>query len=116
MVQALPYKDIKFANDTELETILNTADDAETGYMVEIDISFPKSIHKRLKQMPPCPEALIPKEEWFSEYQKLVREKTKSNTTCAKLVPHFHEHLRYCIHYRNLKFIKELGGYTGARA
>jgi hypothetical protein len=109
MVQALPYKDIKFANNTKLETILNTADDAETGYMVEVDLSFPKSIHKRLKQMPPCPEALVPREEWFSEYQKRVRKDTNSNTKCAKLVPHFHEHLRYCIHYRNLKYIKELG-------
>ena len=59
--------------------------------------------------MPPCPEALVPKEAWFSEYQKLVMKETKSNTKCAKLDPHFHEHVRYCIHYRNLKFIKELG-------
>ncbi len=101
MVQALPYKDIKFANETTLETILNTADDAETGYMVEIDLRFKNEIHERLKQMPPCPESLIPKEEWFSDYQKLLREETKSNTKCEKLVPHFNEHLRYCIHYRN---------------
>ncbi len=31
MVQALPYKDIKFSNETTLETILETADDAPTG-------------------------------------------------------------------------------------
>ena len=34
MVQALPYKDIKFSNETTLETILETTDDAATGYMV----------------------------------------------------------------------------------
>ena len=34
MVQALPYKDIKFSNETTLETILETADDASTEYMV----------------------------------------------------------------------------------
>ena len=57
MVQALPYKDIQFPNDTTLETILETADDAATGYMVELDISFDSSIHETLKkQMPPCPE------------------------------------------------------------
>jgi len=104
MVQALPYKDIKFSNDTTLETILETADDATTGYMVEIDISFDSSIHEKLKQMPPCPESIIPQEEWFSEYQKQVAKTTNSNTKTQKLVPHLNEHLKYCIHYRNLKF------------
>ena len=46
MVQALPYKYIKFSNDTTLETILATADDATTGYMAELDISFDSSIHE----------------------------------------------------------------------
>ncbi len=105
MVQALPYKDIKFSNDTTLETILNTDDNAETGYMVELDISFDSSIHEKLKEMPPCPESMAPKKEWLSGYQKLVAEKTNSKTKCVKLVPHLNEHLKYCIHYRNLKCI-----------
>ena len=104
MVQALPYKDIKFSNDTTLETILETADDAATGYMVELDISFDSSIHEKFKtHMPPCPESIIPREEWFSEYQKQVAKTTKSNIKTQKLVPHLNEHLKYCIHYRNLK-------------
>jgi hypothetical protein len=109
MVQSLPRKDLKFANETSIETILNTADDAETGYMVEIDIKFKREIHESLKQMPPCPESLTPKEAWFSDYQKQLQLQTKSNTKCAKLVPHLREHLNYCIHYRNLKFIEKLG-------
>lgn len=46
MVQSLPYKDIKFSNDTHLETILNTADDASTGYVAEVAILFYSSIHE----------------------------------------------------------------------
>ena len=109
MVQALPYKDIKFSNETTLETILEAADDASTGYMVEVDLSFDSSIHEKLKQMPPCPESIIPREEWFSDYQKQVAKTTHSNTKCPKLVPHLNEHLKYCMHYTNLKFIKQLG-------
>ena len=68
MVQDLPCKDIQLEAEgaISLETILNTADDAETGYTVEVDLSFPPEIHERLKQLPPCPETLAPKEEWFS--------------------------------------------------
>jgi len=108
MVQPSPYKDLNFSNDTTLGTISENEDDANTGYMVEIGISFDSSIHEKLKQMPPCPESIIPKEEWFSEYQKQVAKTTNSNTKSQKLVPHLHEHLKYCIHYRNLEFIKQL--------
>ncbi len=34
MVRAVPYKDSKFSNETTLETILETDDNATTGYMV----------------------------------------------------------------------------------
>jgi hypothetical protein len=66
IVQALCYKDIKFNTEITMDEILKTADDAETGYMVEVDLSFPKEIHERLKQLPPCPETRAPDEACFS--------------------------------------------------
>ena len=42
MVQALPYKDITMNTNITIDEVLNTADDSETGYTVEVDISFPK--------------------------------------------------------------------------
>ena len=35
-------------------------------------------------------------------------DKTRSST-CKKLVPRLFDHNNYCIRYRNLKFIKDLG-------
>ena len=124
MVEALPYKDIKFEkvavsttsgsretpNDgITLDTILNTADDAETGYLVEADLEFPIELHDVFKQFPPCPESLTPNEEWFSDYQKEVKMQTNSTTSTKKLIPHLMKHEKYCLHYRNLKFIEKLG-------
>jgi hypothetical protein len=40
MVQPLPHSDIKFVNNVSLEQILNTSDDSEIGYMVEVDIEL----------------------------------------------------------------------------
>ena len=68
--------------------------------MVEVDLSFPKEIHERLKQLPPCPETRVPDEAWFSEYQKELEAKTNNKSKCEKLIPHFHEHPNYCIHCR----------------
>ena len=109
MCQPLPYKDIKFDNDITLETILKTPDDSEIGYMVEVDLEFPKELHNKFKQYPPCPEPLKPKVEWFSDYQKEVMEATHSKPNCEKLIPHLMNHDNYVLHYRNLKFIVEQG-------
>ena len=68
MVQVLPYKDNNFNEEITIDEILETVDDAETGYMVEVDSSFPKEIHERLKQLPPCPYTRLPDEAWMSEF------------------------------------------------
>ena len=110
MSEALPYKDIVFDNDVTLEDILNTADDAETGYIVKCDIHFPHRIHEKLKQYPPCPENLATDKDWLSDYQlKLAKDNHVRVGSCKKLTPHLFDHKDYCIHYINLKFIHELG-------
>ena len=40
MSQYLPYDDIKFDNKVKLEDILNTPDDSEIGYFLEVDLNI----------------------------------------------------------------------------
>ena len=49
--------------------------------------------------------------EWFSDYQKEVGKKNKvvKYKGCDALVPHLMNHEKYVLHYRNLKFILDLG-------
>ena len=54
--------------------LLNTSYDADIGYMLEVDILFPPELHELLKQFVPCPENIIPTQEWFSEYQKELQK------------------------------------------
>jgi hypothetical protein len=42
MCQHLPYSDIKINNNISDDDVINTPDDSDIGYMVEVDISFPK--------------------------------------------------------------------------
>ena len=110
MSEALPYKDIQFSNNTSLETILATPDDATTGYILEVDLSFPEELHDKFKEFPPCPENVAPRDEWLSDYQKHIADKNNIKTTsCNKLVPHLYPHEKYCIHYRDLKCVHNLG-------
>ena len=47
---------------------------------------------------------IIPKTEWFSEYQKVLQLLTHANTKTNKLVAHLYDRKNYTLHYRNLKF------------
>ena len=41
MSQYLPYDEINFVGDVKLEDILNTSDDSQVGYFVEVDLKYP---------------------------------------------------------------------------
>ena len=103
MCQHLPYSDIKLNNDILFDDVVNTPDESDIGYMVEVDLSFPKAIHELLKQFVPCPENIIPKTEWFNEYQNEVQALTNANTKNHKLVAHFYDRKNYTLHYCNLE-------------
>ena len=42
MCQHLPYSDLKINNDTSYDDVINTSDESDIGYMLEVDLSFPK--------------------------------------------------------------------------
>jgi hypothetical protein len=73
MSQALPYKNLHFNTDVTLEDILNTDDNSDVGYIVEVDLHFPAEIHDKLKEYPVCPENTNVKEEWLSDYQNNIK-------------------------------------------
>jgi hypothetical protein len=39
-------------------------------------LSFPRELHEKFKEFPPCPENLTPELQWFSEFQRQVGEAT----------------------------------------
>ena len=65
-----------------MEAILKTSDnDSEIGYTVECDIEYPVEIHEQLKEFVPCPETIIPKYEWLTDYQTHLLNKTQQTIT-----------------------------------
>ena len=47
MSQPLPYDEIKFDKNVKLEDILNTPDDSDIGYFIEIDLTYPDNMKKQ---------------------------------------------------------------------
>ena len=50
MSQYLPYDEIKFDRDVRLENILNTPDDSDIGYFIEVDLKYPYDIKDNIKE------------------------------------------------------------------
>ena len=53
-----------------LNTLRNTLDDDETGYILEVDINFPEDLHDKFKEFPPALETLTPDIDWLTPYQQ----------------------------------------------
>ena len=47
MSEYLPYDEIKFDTNVELEDILKTSDDSDNGYFVEVYLKHPDNIKKQ---------------------------------------------------------------------
>ena len=102
MSEPLPYDEIKFDNDVKLEDILNTPDDSDIGYFVEVDLKYPDSIKVKTKNFPFAPVNKKINPENFSDYMKEILPDTYTQN--KKLICDFSNKKNYLIHYRMLKF------------
>ncbi|XP_065196577.1 uncharacterized protein LOC135828072 [Sycon ciliatum] len=112
MCQRLPITDFKWCDLAPgvIESVLNTSDESEQGYMVECDLSVPADRHHHLNDYPPAPEKMSIDESMLSPYQLELRESVPvSGLTASKLVPNLLPKSHYVLHYRNLKLYLRLG-------
>ena len=55
MSQPLPFDELKFDNNVKLEDILNTPDDSNIGYIIEVDLTYPNNMKEKTKNFPFAP-------------------------------------------------------------
>ena len=101
MSQPLPYDEIKFNRDVKLENVLNTPDDSDIGYFIEVDLKYPDKIKEKTKNFPfpPVNKKIDP--ENFSDYMKEI---LPDSYTQKKLICDYSDKKNYLIPYRMLKF------------
>ncbi|CAB0030980.1 unnamed protein product [Trichogramma brassicae] len=89
MAQYLPYGGFEWADAKDYLTL---PEDSEYGYILEVDLEYPESLHDSHKDLPLCPEHACPP---GSKQRKLLTTlKTKH---------------KYVIHYRSLQQAIRLG-------
>ena len=108
MSQMLPYDEIEmWHGDPDkywnwLDEILNTPDDNEIGYLLEVDLKYPDNIKEKTKQFPFCAENKKNDPDKYNDYKNKI--KLKNYTKSKKLICDWTDKKNYLIHYRMLKF------------
>ena len=90
MSQRLPFDEIEMWHGHPdlymnwLEEILNTPNDSDVGYFLEIDLKYPNNIKEKTKNFPFCPENKKTNPIKYKDY--LEKIKPKNYTKSKKLI------------------------------
>ena len=106
MSQYLPYDEIKLETDFSIDDILQTPDDNDIGYFIEVDLSYPKEIKEKSKYFPFAPVKRKVDKNELSEYQLI---NIKKHIGHEKLICDQLYKKDYLVHYRLLKFYVRQG-------
>ena len=92
MSQKLPYKNFRWIDEAKLvdfdPTLINTEDD--TGYILQVDLEYPKELHKAHNDYPLAPENI-------------------TINKIDKLTPNLYNKTKYILHLKNLQLYLSLG-------
>ena len=66
------YLLIRFDGNVKLEGILNTPDDSDFGYFIEVNLKYPDNIKEKTKKFPFAPENEKINPDDFSDYKKKI--------------------------------------------
>ena len=104
MPQSLPECGFAWVDEPESVDYMNVSEDAETGYILEVDLEYPAEIHDQHNNYPMAPEKRTVHINGLSEYsQKLRKELGMKGKPNEKLIPNLDKKEKYVVHYRNWK-------------
>ena len=106
MSESLPYDEIKFDKNINLEDIKKTPDGNDNGYFVEVDINYPDEIKEKTKYFPIAPEKKNNPDN-FTPY--VNKNRPVIYTHLKKLIGDRSDKRNYLIHYWMLKITNRNG-------
>ena len=108
MSQYLPTGGFRLLDDEEVEVsdLDSLGDDAEDGYIYEVDLHYPVELHDKHDDYSLAPESLEIDRSMDSPLQIAV---FPASPPQRKLTPNLMDKKAYVVHYRNLKLNVKLG-------
>ncbi|GBM31059.1 hypothetical protein AVEN_46492-1 [Araneus ventricosus] len=113
MNMSLPYDHFAWMTSEEVQTfdIFGTTPDSPQGFILEVDLEIPPSLHDEQNDLPMAPEHLNITYDMLSPYSKRLCDQfqLKNTLPAKKLTPNFYPKKNYVVHYLNLLFYLQQG-------
>ena len=83
---------------------------SNVGYILEVDLKYPKELHELHNDYPLAPEKLAVTNDILSNYCKSIADKYEIKVgDIKKLIPNLGNKNKYVVHYKNLQLYLSLG-------
>ena len=112
MSQCLPTGGYKWIDATIFtkKRILQMKDDAKNGFMLNVNIRYPKHLHDLHNDYPLAPQSMVITNDMISPYSKQLKQTLQgTESKIKKLVLNLNDKTNITLHYRTLKLYLQLG-------
>lgn len=107
MSEPMPLSDFRWLSDEEIQDldISKMTSEQDEGYILEVDLVVPPSIHRQHNSYPLAPEHVTITKDMLSPYALSCHEMLNGSKDyrASKLCGTFLPKEKYCVHYMNLK-------------
>ena len=110
MSKYLPYEKFEWVKNIDELNIMSINEKSEVGYILEVDLKYPKELHELHNDYPLAPEKFAVTNDVLSNYCKSIADKYEIKIgDTKKLIPNLGNKNKYIVHYRNLQLYLSLG-------
>ena len=110
MNEYLPYGEFEWLKNVDELDIMSINKKSDVGYILEVDLKYPKELHKLHNDYPLALEKLTVTNDMLSKYCKTIADKYEIKVgLIKKLIPNLGNKTKYVLHYKNLQLYLSLG-------
>ena len=103
MSEYFPYGEFEWLKSVDELDIMSFNEKSDVGYILEVDLKYPKTLHKLHNDYSLAPEKLIVTNDIISNYCKSIADKYEIKAgDIKKLIPNLGNKTKYVVHYKNL--------------
>ena len=105
-----PYGEFEWLKKVDELDIMSSNEKSDVGYILEVDLKYPKELHKLHNDYPLAPEKLSVTNDILSNYCKSIADKYDIKVgDVKKLIPILGNKTKYVVHYKDLQLYLFLG-------
>ena len=110
MSEYLPCEKFEWLENTDEFDVMSINEKSDIGYLLEVDLEYPKELHELHNDYPLAPEKRAVSSDMLSKYCKNIADKYGIKVgDVKKLIPNLTNKTKHVLYYRNLQMYLSLG-------